>query len=165
MKLHFYETTKLSDVMGYQLTEEQLRYTGTPLESIEKAQTDSDRHCILAIEDMKLVTFFVLHQNEGVLPYTDNPWAILVRAFSTDYRYQGKGYAKEALSLLPGFVEEQFPTINEIILAVNVTNIAAQRLYVKSGFVDEGVRTMGKKGELIVMSYHLTSDLKSPLPN
>lgn len=99
--------------------------------------------------------FFDLHKGEGTKPYSTNDKAILLRAFSTDYRYQGKGYAKQALQLLPAFVKENFHEINEIVLAVNVRNEAAQGLYKKCGFVDEGVREMGPKGELIIMSYYL----------
>lgn len=34
-------------------------------------------------------------------------------------------------------------------------NITAQLLYKKCGFIDEDVRKIGKKGELIIMSYYL----------
>jgi RimJ/RimL family protein N-acetyltransferase len=107
------------------------------------------------MEKGKLVTFFVLHKNEGVKPYSNNIHAILLRAFSTDFRYQGMGYAKKALMLLPPFVKVNFKEINEIVLAVNVQNVVAQKLYQKCGFIDNGVRKMGKKGELIIMSYYL----------
>ncbi|PET34061.1 GNAT family N-acetyltransferase, partial [Bacillus cereus] len=50
---------------------------------------------------------------------------------------------------------DRFLGINEIILAVNVKNVAAQSLYKKCGFCDNGVRRMGRKGELIIMSYNL----------
>lgn len=96
-----------------------------------------------------------MHEKEGVIPYSNNPNAILLRAFSTDKYQQGKGYAKQALTLLPEFVEENFNDINEIVLSVNIQNEVAQRLYHKCGFVDEGVRKEGKKGELIIMSYYL----------
>jgi RimJ/RimL family protein N-acetyltransferase len=47
--------------------------------------------------------------------------------------------------------------MTEIILAVNVKNLAAQSLYKKCGFVDDGERRMGAKGELVIMSYSLSS--------
>ncbi|WP_218943864.1 GNAT family N-acetyltransferase [Bacillus aquiflavi] len=137
------------------LTERQLRFTSTPKECIQLSNEDSDRSSILAIEGEKLVIFFVLHINDGVRSYSNNDHAILLRAFSTDFRYQGKGYAKNALMLLPRFVKEHFHEINEIVLAVNVKNHVAQHVYKKCGYVDEGERRMGKKGELMMMSYHL----------
>ncbi|WP_306659888.1 GNAT family N-acetyltransferase [Bacillus sp. AFS002410] len=80
---------------------------------------------------------------------------MLLRAYSIDSNFQGKGIAKQSLKLLPDFVKAHFPEKNEIILGVNHKNIAAQHVYLKSGFVDKGVRVMGKKGELFVMHMDL----------
>lgn len=155
MNLMKYERNLKDQIDNYILSEEQLQYTGTPSNAVELGNIDFYRHAILAINNNDLVTFFVLHENDGVKPYSENANAILLRTFSTDNRHQGKGYAKQSLLLLPEFVKEQFKHINEIVLAVNVKNLAAQTLYKKCGFIDEGVRKMGKKGELIIMSYYL----------
>lgn len=155
MQLYIYNDRFKNEIEYYELTEEQLRYTGHPKDCLKLSAEDSDRYLILAMEEDKLVTFFVLHKNEGVKPYSTKNSSILLRAFSTDFRYQGRGYAKKALMLLPEFVKENFSETNEIVLAVNLKNEAAQGLYKKCGFVDEGVRKMGKKGELIIMSYYL----------
>ena len=155
MKLFFYNESFQNDMDNYEITEEQLRFTADPKDTTLLVKEDSERFGILAMVEGKLVTYFNLHKNEGVKPYSHNPHAILVRAFSTDHRYVGKGFAKQSLQLLPPFVKEHFPEINEIVLAVNIENDVAQILYRKSGFIDEGVRRMGIKGELIVMSYYL----------
>lgn len=155
MQLYFYNEGFKNTIEQYKLTDEQLRFTGKPIKCIELSNEDSDRYSILAMENDRLVTFFVLHQNDGVKPYSNHSNSILLRAFSTDSRYQGKGFAKKALMLLPDFVNDNFSEMNEIILAVNLKNEAAQGLYKKCGFIDEGVRRMGKKGELIIMSYYL----------
>lgn len=155
MQLYIYNDRFKNKIEYYELNDEQIRYTGHPKECIKLSNEDSDRYSVLAIEEDKLVTFFVLHKSEGVKPYSTNSNSILLRAFSTDFRYQGRGYAKKALMLLPEFVKENFSETNEIVLAVNIKNQAALGLYKKCGFVDEGVRKMGKKGELIIMSYYL----------
>jgi RimJ/RimL family protein N-acetyltransferase len=155
MQLYFYNERFKQAIEQYQITEDQLRFTGKPLDCIELSQEDVDRYSILAMDEKQLVTYFDLHKNEGVKPYSDNKNAILIRAFSTDSRHLGKGYATKALKLLPRFVKEHFSEINELVLAVNLKNEAAQGLYKKCGFIDEGVRRMGPKGELIVMSYYL----------
>lgn len=155
MQLIFYRKQYKGLIEQYHLKEEQLRFTLSPSESIELADKDAERFPVLAIEEDKLVTFFVLHINEGVKPYSASPNAILLRSFSTDSHYLGKGYAKKALMLLPVFVKKHFSPINEIVLAVNVENKIAQELYKTCGFIDEGVRKMGIKGELIIMSKHL----------
>jgi RimJ/RimL family protein N-acetyltransferase len=155
VQLYFYYERYINEVKDYHLTEEQLRFTGTPKVCIELSYDDCDRFSILAMEEDKLVTFFVLHKNQGVIPYSDNHNSILLRSFSTDSRYQGKGYAKKALMQLSAFIRENFSDINEVVLAVNIKNETAQGLYRKCGFVDEGIRRMGKKGELIIMGYYL----------
>ncbi|WP_342511991.1 GNAT family N-acetyltransferase [Sporosarcina sp. FSL K6-1522] len=155
MELHFYQQEFEKGVAMYTLTAEQLRFTGAPEVAITLAQTDSSRYPIVAIADEQLVTFFCLHKGEGIKTFSANEHAILLRSFSTDFHQQGKGYAKRALAHLPAFIKEHFSDITEIVLAVNVRNEAAQALYRKCGYLDTGRRTMGEKGELIVMRYDL----------
>ena len=152
----FYKSTDQPLIDSYQLVESQLQFTGRAQECVQLAS--ETRTPVLAIVEGKLLTYFDLHRGEGVEPYSDNPNAILVRAFSTDVREQGKGFAKQALKLLPRFVQQHFPHIDEIVLAVNVGNEVAQVLYKKVGFIDYGERRQGSKGELIVMSYLLRSE-------
>ena len=155
MKLHFYNPEFDKLIESYTLTEEQLQFTGTPKDSIDLSNAEQNRYSILAVKNEQMVTFFSLHKGEGVKPYSTNDNAILIRSFSTDFHQQGKGYAKNALLLVPEFVRSNFMGINEIVLAVNIKNEMAQALYKKCGYIDEGVREMGRRGELIVMSYHL----------
>ena len=153
MELQFYNRSYQPLIDGYLLVESQLQFTRHAQECVQLAS--ETRTPVLALVDRKLVTYFDLHRDKGVEPYSDNPNAILVRAFSTDVREQRKGYAKQALTLLPGFVKQHFPLIDEIVLAVNVGNEVAQALYQKVGFIDYGERRIGPKGELIIMSYLL----------
>jgi len=159
LTLKFYEDKVHSLVEQYTITEEQLRYTKSPKDSIELAKVDDSRHAVLALDGDKLVTFFVLHEKEGVKPYSSNEQALLIRSFSTDYHEQGKGYAKAALQLLPDFVRQHFPHINELVLGVNMPNVAAQALYAKCGFVDEGKQVIGFGEELKVMNYFMKKDV------
>ncbi|WP_040203565.1 GNAT family N-acetyltransferase [Neobacillus jeddahensis] len=155
MQLHFYDERFKTLIDHYQITEDQLRFTGRPTDCIKLSATDIDRYSILAMEEDQVVTFFDLHKNEGAKPYSDNEHAIVIRSFSTDFRHLGKGYAKMALRLLPEFIRKHFREIDEIVLAVNVQNEVAQGLYKACGYIDEGERMMGPRGELIVMSYYL----------
>ena len=153
MQLQFYEPSHQSLIDQYELTEQQLRFTRHAKECVLlKSETRSP---ILALVEGKLVTYFDLHRTEGVKPYSNNPNAILLRAFSTDFRVQGKGYATKVLKLLPNFVRAHFPNVNEIVLAVNIENHIAKELYEKHGFIDFGERREGAKGELIIMSYRI----------
>jgi RimJ/RimL family protein N-acetyltransferase len=116
---------------------------------------DPSRYPIVILVEGDPVGFFVLHEGEGISTFTDNPNAILVRAFSINHKHQGKGYAKMAMLGLPNFVKKNFTTIEEIVLAVNAKNIAARGMYLKAGYIDKGIRREGSIG----MQYLLHNDL------
>ncbi len=109
-------------------------------------------HPILSFSNDTLVTFLVLDEGKEKMTYTTNRHALLLRSFSTDSRYLKKGYAMNTLLLLNNFVKNQYPHIDEIILAVNQKNIPAQALYLKAGFIDTGKRIKGIKGELMILT-------------
>ncbi|SDC94148.1 Acetyltransferase (GNAT) family protein [Terribacillus halophilus] len=155
MELIRFQETHTGLINTYTLSEEQLRFTGHPAYSVPLCREEPNRHAVLGMDDNRLVTYFVLHEQEGVHPFSDNPNAILLRTLSTDHQNLGKGYGKAALQQLPDFVQMQFPHVNEIVLAVNETNEFARKLYEKCGYQDTGRRVMGSKGILIVMSYAL----------
>lgn len=151
VRLEFYSSAYRKQLESYCLPEEQLVYTDIPLNAIGKCELEKERYPVLVLSEEGTVGFFVLHGWEGVQAYSDNKKAILLRAYSMDQKHQGKGYAGRSLQLLPAFVREYFPERDEIVLAVNRSNAAAQKLYLKHGFIDKGVRAMGRKGELLVL--------------
>jgi RimJ/RimL family protein N-acetyltransferase len=153
--LVFYEEMYQAALEGFYLTEEQLNFTASPKAALEISKTDKDRHPTVFLSGDVPVGFFVLHVGENIRPFTSNPNAILLRAFSIDFEHQGKGFAKEVLRILPDFVGEHFHEVDEIVLAVNETNPLARRLYEKSGFIDKGFRRKVYKGEQIILHYPL----------
>lgn len=92
----------------YQLTEEQLRFTGTPEMPLKIALTNPFIHPIVGIENGRLTNFFVLDEKKDVSLYTENEHAILLRTFSTDSRYQGQGYAKKSCSNYQNLLKNSF---------------------------------------------------------
>lgn len=60
------------------------------------------------------------------------------------------------MKALPEFVLHRYREIDEIILAVNERNIAAQQLYLKLGFLDRGVRKMGIHGQQLILHNRIT---------
>lgn len=153
MKLINYSSQIISQkqLENFSLTENQVIFSGLPMEAIEQSKAEKNRYPIFLIDKDKAPTFFVLHTEEGPKQYTDNPHAILLRSFSTDRKFQGKGYAKQALIRLPEFIYQNFSTVNEIILGVNSMNEAAIGLYKQAGFIDNGRPLKTEYGELRIM--------------
>ena len=62
---------------------------------------------------------------------TENYW---IFHFFIDFRYQGKGYGKQALQLFLQFIKEQHPQCCSIQLTIHPENKRAQHLYLGAGF-------------------------------
>lgn len=65
LTLKFYEDKAQSLVDQYTITEEQLRYTKSPKDSIELAKVDDSRHAVLALDGDKLITFLCYMKKKG----------------------------------------------------------------------------------------------------
>ncbi|WP_404460530.1 GNAT family N-acetyltransferase [Sutcliffiella horikoshii] len=150
VKLEAYQPEHLEELIEYKLTESQLEFTSHPKEALLACETDKGRRPIVILENGHPAGFFVLYQGEELTRYTDNPNAILLRAYSVALPFQGKGIARRSLELLPSFVLKNFPRVDEVVLAVNLRNEAAQRVYLRAGFKDSGRRVMGRMGEQYV---------------
>ncbi|MBA4493920.1 GNAT family N-acetyltransferase [Paenactinomyces guangxiensis] len=153
--LSFYKPEFDATLKTFLLPEKQHKFTALPNEIIKQAIEDKNRHPVVILLGHTPIGFFVLHKAEDWEQFTDQPNALLLRALSINHMYQGKGYALQAMSGLPKFVVNHFPEVDEIVLVVNEKNIAAQRLYEKSGFVDKGRRREGPIGRQKVYHYSL----------
>lgn len=132
-----------SDLNHIEIAISDRQFTKTPVENIELAAHDSERHPTLIYNhEQQCVGFFTLHEGQGVTPYTENKDAIFFRSFSIDKKHRGKGYAKKVMTALPGYLSEQFPNINEIYLTVNNDNVIAQQLYEQCNYQYVGTSTL-----------------------
>ncbi|OYD59787.1 GNAT family N-acetyltransferase [Fictibacillus aquaticus] len=148
-ELKLYSSKYFAGLRDFYLPEEQLQFTALPSDMLEAT---NEKHPIVIACEEQPVGFFVLHSSSRVQEYTDNSDGMLLTAFSINYPEQGKGYASDGLKQLRLLTLNQFPSCNEIVLAVNKRNIPAQKLYIKSGFQDTGRRKMGSIGEQLIMS-------------
>lgn len=130
----------------YYLSESQLEFTGRPIDKIQNRELSPQPYHTLILEGDRVVGYFALEGGEKRSRYSENASARLLTSFSIAHDEQGKGYAKQALSLLRDHVKHAYPEIDEIVLGVNKRNIPAYTLYVKSGFEDHGEIFEGKKG-------------------
>ncbi|MCW4643340.1 GNAT family protein [Bacillus safensis] len=149
---HFSETY-IEDLKSFDLDKEQAKFTALPSEYFEFTE---GQYRIVILNEKEPVGFFVLNATDRVKDYSNNPNALLLTSLSIHQTQQRKGYAKQAMSLLKQFVTFEFPTYNEIVLAVNHQNIPAQTLYSQVSFRDTHRRKTGPHGEQIIMSLLLT---------
>lgn len=152
MEIKIYHPQFLEAIQSIQLSEEDARYTKTPLENLESAKANENRHPTFVMEGGKCVAFFTLHEGDGPAPYSTNPKAIFFRSFTVDARYRGKGVGKRVIHQLSTYIKDTYPHINEILLTVNIDNPRAIHLYEQAGYLHIGKSTMIGK-PVYVMSY------------
>lgn len=152
IKLTIYNDSYRKSLESYPLSVEHLSFTGHPLELLQRADVNATYTPIIITEDDQVAGFFVLDTGEDKFHYTDIAESILLRGYSIHPNFQGRGIAKRSMKLLHSFVGKYFPDVKRIVLGVNEANSAAQAVYAKSGFIDEGIRFNGRSGIQIAMS-------------
>ena len=157
IKLTIYNDEYRKTLENYALSEEHLSFTRHPLELLQQASITLSYNPIIIIEDNQVAGFFVLDTVEDKFHYTDVAESILLRGYSIHPDYQGRGIAQRSMILLRAFVVKHFPDVKKIVLGVNEANNAAQAVYVKSGFIDEGRRYNRRSGIQIAMSFALNT--------
>lgn len=155
MKMRQYRNEDYLRLAQFKLPDEQKRFTALPEEAMKECIADPNRYPIVIESNDDLVGFFVLHKGDEIRDFTLNDHGMLIRALSIHYPHQRKGIALKAMKGLPIYVTEKFPFINELVLAVNVKNEAAQTLYKKAGFIDKGFKREGRIGLQYMLHYDL----------
>lgn len=144
-------------ISNYHLPPDKLQFTCYPLEKINDPTLSKETLHVLILNLDTPVGYFALESGEKVLKYTKNINARLLTSFSINNDFQGNGYAKQSLHLLPNFVNKNFKDVNEVVLGVNKRNTAAINLYNKTGFLDHNEIFLGPSGEQHIM--HLSISL------
>ncbi|MCP1306650.1 GNAT family N-acetyltransferase [Paenibacillus tyrfis] len=155
VQLRFYRREHDVALRAFELPEEQAQFTALPGEVLEASLNDENQYPVVILAGDMPVGFFVLHRGEVTVPFSDNPNAILLRAFSVDRAHQGRGYAKRGMQNAAAFVAKHLPGVEEIVLAVNERNLVAKRLYEASGFRDTGRKRQGPIGMQHILSLSL----------
>ena len=153
--LALYNETYEHKLKDFHLPEEQLQFTSLPLNKIQNPSISPDTRHIVILSDDTPVGYFALENGDKLRKYSSNPKARLLTSFSIDARHQGQGIAKEGLNQLPGFMRENLPETDEVVLGVNKRNQAAISLYLKTGFTDHDEVYVGPKGPQHVLHLNI----------
>lgn len=141
--------------VSYELPKEQQEFTMLPQDLIKRDAANPEKHLVVIRARGEVAGFFELDESGDRKRYSDNPKVLLLRGYSVNPKFQGRGIATGSLEALPAFMKEEFPDFDEVVLGVNARNLAAQNLYKKAGFEDTGRRVMGRKGEQFAMRLKL----------
>ena len=128
------EITKdnIDDVIALKVREDQNRFVISNAESLAKAYVYSKTAYPFAVyDDETLVGFIMMGYYELKDYYT--LWEFMI-----DYRYQNKGYGRQALNLGLDFVKDKFNP-DSIYTGVTPGNSVAKGLYESVGFKDTGL--------------------------
>lgn len=152
IQLKFFEQKDFPGV-NYTLDENQLQYTATAEQALKKIEEREDTLAfpITILKDEHPCGFFVLDFGDDKLELTNNKQAMLLRSFSVNPEFQGKGIGKEAMIKVEEFVRENFKDCDEIVLAVDQGNISAFQLYGNTGYHYEGKNRIGRSGPQYIM--------------
>lgn len=145
-EVRMYEDQDYQSIIQYSLPREQALYTSMPADVIETFRNDAFNQPFIICNGDVLVGCFALYTDASGNIYTNNKNAILLKSFSIDARHQKKGYAYQALRMLPSVVKNNYQDKDEIILTVHETNAAAISLYKKAGFVYRSKNYDGEYG-------------------
>lgn len=158
VKLKFYEKNYHREkIKNYNLIDS--TYTSIPQDFVDEIK-ENIFSIIIENTDGEIVGCFRLDRTKNVREYNYEPKnTILLRSYSIDENFRKKGYALESLKNLKEFIHENISReIEEVILAVNINNFVAKRLYIKSGFIDSKKRKMGEKGMLEIYSMKIKEE-------
>jgi len=141
------------DFLNYKLLPEQAKFTSS-IDECKKDEvfSDSQKSVITIMYNDKPIGFFILDTGAAKTKLTDNKFAILLRSFSLNPNYQGKGLGKKAILLITDLLRQKYTEINEIVLSVNVRNINAYHTYLNAGFVDTQKYIEGIMGQQHILS-------------
>ncbi|MDO4242124.1 MAG: GNAT family N-acetyltransferase [Microbacteriaceae bacterium] len=153
MKLDLYCPNKYAAKLGEYVMPD-ATYTDAPAQVLFSAQADASLHPVVILDGAdELVGFFCVQTGPGPARYgyyNDN--YALVRSFSVDQRYRGRGYASRTMEQLFEFVNERIcERVSNLVLAVNEQNLAAQKAYARAGFAIVQSGVAGRVGDVYIM--------------
>lgn len=135
------------EVRSLEISDQQLNFTGPTKSAVELAE-DSDGQDLVGlaiIVDPVVVGLLLLKRRSKALLWVPVN-AAAVSAFRIDLRHQSQGFGTRALDLVPGWVKQNWPESQSLVLAVDEPNTAAIRSYIKAGWTDDGITVRGSVG-------------------
>lgn len=123
--------------LDYELPPEQAIFTSSINQlKGENAFSDPQKSIVSVLFDNIPCGFFILDQGDEKFKLTDNESSLLLRSFSINPLFQGKGLGKKTMLLISDYIRKNHPNIKQVVLSVNVKNVNAYHTYLKAGYND-----------------------------
>ena len=132
------------DAFNLRLAPGQEHFVSHPVRSLAQAYVYAENAFPFAVYDDETVVGFIMMGYYEVKHYY-TLWKLMI-----DYRYQGKGYGREALKLGTAFLKERF-NVSEIYTGVLPENKVAKNLYRSFGFENTGLTEFGMEEMRMVL--------------
>ena len=126
----------LDEVLALKVDDSQKSFVSTNGDSLAQAYVYSKTAFPFAVYDDTTIVGFIMMGYYDVKQYY-TLWKFLI-----DYRYQNKGYGRQALKLGIEYVRDRF-SAKEIYTGVVPGNEVAKRLYESVGFRNTGLYELG----------------------
>ncbi|SHO58942.1 GNAT family N-acetyltransferase [Vibrio quintilis] len=124
----------LPEVSRLKVNDDQLPFVGHIQEILTIISGTVYPHLVMAGE--QVAGFFLIDTAYGD-QYDFAPVGCLgLRAFFIDQKFQGLGCGKQAVRLLPAYLQSEYPAYQEVYLTVNCRNPGARHCYLSADFQD-----------------------------
>ncbi|WP_271596030.1 GNAT family N-acetyltransferase [Bradyrhizobium sp. CCBAU 25360] len=111
-------------------------------------------HAFSIVASDEIVGFFVLREG-AALPEWAPVNVMTLHTLCVDRAHQGNGYGRAAIKLAARWVSTNRPNVNSLMLGVNVRNVTARAVYLKSGFRDTGATHYGPSGTQNILEHKI----------
>ena len=127
---------RVGDVLHLELAKNQRAFVH-PIADMVREDTPGVAFHVIRAED-EAVGFF-----KTDLEYADRhdfaaPGEPGIRGMLIGAQYQGRGYGKTTMAVLPGYLRRALPGAQSVLLTVNCHNPAARHVYLSGGWLDTG---------------------------
>lgn len=124
----------LKGVKNLKVGDNQLKFVGTIEEILKYVNLVVHAHVIILQE--QILGFFLVDTKYSENYNFASLNCLSLRAYFISNDFQGKGYGKRAVQLLPSYLKSIYPNQSEIYLTVNCKNLGAKHCYLNGGFSD-----------------------------
>lgn len=159
----------LADLAATSILPDQSAFSLPATAVLEKSRADPSRRTFAILlhhdDGMDVVGIGVLQPcGADAAAWPEQTPHVLLRGFSVDARWQGRGIGTRATREAVMLARRKFPEARAVVLTVHVDNLAGQRAYEGSGFTPTGRQIPGRAGQELVMARWLGgSPTQSPL--